>query len=102
MDLTQPITISSFIILAMAMLGATIKIILYFLDAKLARYDKHLEQCQEKSINHARLEEKVIRIEGKMDDMKEVMMMRTGKIDRMDEKIDALANVIIAKRSIQA
>lgn len=87
MDLTLPIT-GGTVLLGMLTLTA------YLLKLKVDRFDKHLEDCQTKSVNHARLEEKVIRIEGKLDDMKEAMTARTSKIDAMDEKLDQLATII--------
>ena len=93
MDLTLPITGGSVLI-------AVITLVAYLLKLKLERFDKHLEDCQKKSIDHARLEEKVISIDGKLDDMKEAMSARTDRIDAMDAKLDNLAQVIIAKRSM--
>ena len=55
----------------------------------------HIALCNEKNISHARLEEKVIRIDEKLDDMKEAMTSRTSKIDNMDEKIDRLTDMVM-------
>ena len=93
MDLTLPLTGGSLLLGALTLTA-------YLLKLKVDRFDKHLEDCQTKSVNHARLEEKVIRIEGKLDDMKDAMTLRTERIDAMDAKLDNLANVIIAKRNM--
>ena len=55
----------------------------------------HIALCNEKNISHARLEEKVIRIDEKLDDMKESIASRTSKIDKMDEKIDRLTDMVM-------
>ena len=60
----------------------------------------HIALCNEKNISHVRLEGKVARIDEKLDDMKEVISSRTSKIDAMDDKIDHLAEILVAKRFI--
>lgn len=59
----------------------------------------HIALCNEKNIDQARLEEKVVRIDEKLDDMKEAMSSRTMKIDRMDDKIDRLTKVMIGREN---
>ena len=50
----------------------------------------HIKLCTEKHIDHVRLEDKVARIDEKLDDMKETMVSRMAKINSMDDKIDRL------------
>ncbi len=90
MDFTAPITAGTILLVFGTVAGLLIK-------EKMKRYDKHLEECQEKSVNHIRLEGKVCRIEDKLDDMKDAMSDRTAKIDAMDNKLDELTLIIINK-----
>ena len=105
MDFMVPITGSSVL--------AGISIVIWYFakeritEAKLKReaneklLHEHVKACNEKHINHARLEENVKRIDGKVDDLKEVIKERSGKIDGMDDKIDRMIEMMITSRSTQ-
>ena len=104
MDFTIPITGGSVAV-------AVAVVIWWFARERMAEAKKkrevlegmitsHIALCNEKNISHVRLEGKVARIDEKLDDMKEVISSRTSKIDAMDDKIDHLAEILVAKRFI--
>lgn len=90
MDLTIPIS-------GGAIAFCVISVLAWFLKQKMSKWDKHLEDCNTKSVNHAVLESKVNSIDEKVDDLKASYSERAGKIDRMDEKIDMISGVLMRR-----
>lgn len=60
----------------------------------------HIDTCTDKNLSHARLEEKVSAISASIDELKTAATNRDTKIDNLGIKLDNLANVLVAKRTI--
>lgn len=89
MDLTLPITGGSLVLVVagyLAKQGAAIVIL------KAKRWDKHLEECQTKAIDHGRLEEKVHalgeKVDLRFDAVAEKFETIGSQMDRIETKLD--------------
>ena len=106
MDLVVPIS-------GGAITACIVGVIAWFAKEKIARWDKHLLECGEKSIKTAQLEGHVNAIGEKVDqladtvkqdhednrtsmtELKDIIGARGDRIDRMDDKLDQITMALL-------
>lgn len=88
MDLTLPVTGGSLLVIIGGYLGKQAGVAIMM---KARRWDKHLEDCQEKAISHGRLEERVKSLDEKVtlrfDAMNDKVCTMGDQMDRIERKL---------------